>query len=201
MIRVLIFLILPSLCFSQISKRNIESAIRFKGPLYIQVYSDIDTLVSEEKREIKDSLNFTIITEKYKTGFRYFKVLEDRLTKIFYWSQFYPNGKIKEEGAMTKDKLIRIGKWKFYFENGSLEKTTNFDSLFNVPYMSAIEIAKKQDYVMPEIEIDLVVIENKTFWQIRKWIMKHGDGMSSTILVDTNDGNVIKPREEVERHY
>ncbi|WP_431244963.1 hypothetical protein ACQ9BO_12625 [Flavobacterium sp. P21] len=146
-------------------------------------------------------MNFTIVTEKYKSGYKHFEVLEDRLTKLFYWRQFYPNGNIKEEGTFTKEELICIGNWKFYLENGNLKKTTNFDSLFNVPYTTAIEIAKKQNYVMPDIEIDLVVIENKSYWQIRKWIMKNGDGMSSTILVDTNDGNIVKSTEEVERHY
>ncbi len=101
---------------------------------------------------------------------------------------------------MTKDELIRFGDWKFYSENGNLNKIINFDSLLTVPYLSAIEIAKKQNYLMPEIEIDLEIFENKLYWQIRKWIMKYGDGMSSTILVDTNDGHIIKPKEEVERH-
>ncbi len=198
---IIVFLMLPSLCFSQILKKNTKSDVLFKGPFYIQVYSENDTLVSKEEREIKDSLNFTIITENYKTGFTHFKVLEDRLTKLFYWRQFYPNGKIKEEGTMTKDKLICIGNWKFYHADGNLKKTINFDSLFNVPYMSAIEVAKKLHYLMPKIDIDLVEIENKTFWQIRKWIMKNGDGMSSTILVDSNDGKLTKPKEEVEKHY
>ncbi|HUM51645.1 MAG TPA: hypothetical protein PK431_07495 [Chitinophagales bacterium] len=198
--KIIIFLILPSLCFAQTSKKNIKSEFLFKGPLYIQVYSVLDTLVNY-KREVKDSLNFTIVTEKYKSGYRHFEVLEDRLTKLFYWRQFYPNGNIKEEGTMTKDELICIGDWKFYLENGNLNKTINFDSKFNVPYMSAIEIAKKQDYIMPYIDINLVAVKNKTYWQIRKWIMKNGDGMSSTILVDTNDGNIIKSTQEVERHY
>ncbi|MGO8056326.1 hypothetical protein, partial [Rhizobium leguminosarum] len=78
--------------------------------------------------------------------------------------QFYPNGSIKEEGSMTKDELIRIGKWKYYFENGDLKEIINFDSLFNVPYVSAIKIAKKQDFIMPDIDIDVVVVENKIYW-------------------------------------
>ena len=198
---ILIFLFLPSLCLSQTSNKNIKSELVFKGPLYIQVYSKIDTLVSKKKREIKDSLNFTVVREKYKSGFRHFEVLEDRLRKLFYWKQFYPNGRIKEEGIMTKNELLRIGNWKFYFENGSLKETINFDSAFNIQYFTAIEIARKQNYLMPEIEIDLIVIENRTYWQIRKWIMKNGDGMSSTILIDTYDGNIIKSKEEIERHF
>ena len=150
---------------------------------------------------MRDSLHFTIVTEKYKSGYRHFEVLEDWLTKLFCWRQFYPNGSMKEEGAMTKDELIRIGKWKFYFDNGDLKEIINFDSLFNVQYVSAIEIAKKQNFIMPDIDIDLVVVENKIYWQIRKWIMKNGDGMSSTILVDIDDGSIIKPTKEVEKHY
>jgi hypothetical protein len=199
--KILLFLILPSFCFSQTSKKNIKNEVLFKGPLYIQVYSAVDTLVSQEKREVRDSLHFNIVTEKYNSGHRHFEVLEDRLTKLFFWRQFYPNGSIKEEGTMTKDELIRIGKWKFYFENGDLKQIINFDSLFNVPYLSAIEIAKKQNFIMPDFDIDLVVFENKIYWQIQKWIMKNGDGMSSTILVDTNDGNITKPTEEVEKHH
>ncbi|MEL1256215.1 hypothetical protein AAEO57_20710 [Flavobacterium sp. DGU38] len=198
--KILILLIYPSLCFSQTSIKNIKSEVLFKGPLYIQVYSVIDTLVIQDKREIRDSLNFQIVREKYKSGHRHFEVTENRLTKEFYWRQYYQNGNIKEEGAMTKDELIRFGDWKFYSENGNLNKKINFDSLLTVPYLSAIEIAKKQNYLMPEIEIDLEIFENKLYWQIRKWIMKYGDGMSSTILVDTNDGHIIKPKEEVERH-
>jgi hypothetical protein len=194
---ILLFLFFPSLCFSQ-TKEVSKSDIIFKGP----IYSNQDTvLVSNENREWKDSLNFIIVRGKYKSGSRHVEILEDTQTKIYYWKQFYPNGKLKEEGAMTKDEILCIGCWKFYADNGNYQKSANYDTLFNIPYHKAIEIASVYDFKMPDSDIDFVTIENSSYWQVRKWIMKNGDGHSSTILINTTDGTIHKPKEEVEKHY
>lgn len=194
---ILLFLLFPSLCFSQMKEVS-KSDIIFRGP----IYSNQDTvLVSNENREWKDSLNFIIIRGKYKSGSRHVEILEDKQTKIYYWKQFYPNGKLKEEGAMTKDKIFCIGRWKFYSDNGTCHKSFNYDTLFNIPYHKAIETARIYDFKMPDIDIDFVTIENNFYWQVRKWIMKNGDGISSTMLINTKDGTIRKSTKEVEKHH
>ncbi len=196
--KILIFLFFPSFCFSQTSRTTIKNDIVFKGP----ILSNQDTeLVSNENRNWKDSLNFIIVRGKYKSGSRHVEVLEDKQTKLYSWKQYYPNGKLKEEGVMTKNERICIGSWKFYSDNGNLYRIVNYDTLTAIPYVTAIEIAKKYDFKMPDLDIDFVTTENKSYWQFRKWIMKNGDGISSTILISTTDGNMIRPTEEVEKHY
>ena len=195
--KILLLLFFPSFCFSQTSKTTLKKDIVFKGP----ISTNQDTaLVSNENREWEDSLNFIIVRSKYKSGPRHVEILEDKQTKLYYWKQYYPNGKLKEEGIMTKDERICIGRWKFYTDNGNFDRTINYDTLIAIQYIKAIEIAKKYDFKMPALDIDLVTIGNKSYWQIRKWIMKNGDGISSTILISTTDGNMMKPTEEVERH-
>lgn len=194
--KILIFLFLPSFCFSQTLKTISKDNIVFKGP----ISSIQDTLVSTENRDWKDSLNFIIVRGKYKSGSRHVEILEDKQTKLYYWKQYYPNGKLKEEGVMTKDERICIGSWKFYSDDGSVSKAINYDTLITIAYPKAMEIAKNYDFKMPHIDVDFVTIAGKSYWQIRKWIMKNGDGVSSTILIDTNDGTITKPTEEVERH-
>jgi len=189
-------LFLPFFSFSQI-KKTLKKDIVFKGP----IYSNQDTvLVSNENREWKDSLNFIIVRGKYKSGSRHVEILEDKQTKIYYWKQFYPNGKLKEEGAMTKDEIICIGSWKFYFDNGNLDKITDYDTLMPIPYRKALEIAKKYNFKMPDMDVDFITIGSESYWQFRIWIMKNGDGISSTILLSTTDGSMIKAKDEVERH-
>lgn len=41
-----------------------------------------------------------------------------------YVKEFYPNGNLKQEGWVLKDK--KINHWKFYYENGNLKKQGNF---------------------------------------------------------------------------
>ena len=138
-------LFLPYFSFSQ-TKRSLKNDIVFKGP----IYSNQDTLlVSNENRERKDSLNYIIVRDKYKSGSRHVEILEDKETKIYHWKQFYPNGKLKEEGAMTKDEIICIGNWNFYFDNGNFSKTVNYDKMLPISYSKALEIAKSKGFEMP----------------------------------------------------
>lgn len=102
---------------------------------------------------------------------------------------------------MTKDEILCIGHWKFYSDNGNYHKSVNYDTLLNIPYYKAIEIARVHDFKMPDSDIHFVTIENSSYWQVRKWIMKNGDGHSSTILINTTDGTIRKLTEEVEKHY
>jgi hypothetical protein len=195
---IFLLLFVPSCGFSQINKLTIKSDIVFKGP----ISTNQDTaLVSYESRESKDSLNFIIIIGKYKSGSRHVEILEDKQTQLIYWKQFYPNGQLKEEGGLTMGERICVGSWKFYLDNGNFDKIINYDTLISIPYMRAIEIAKIWNFKMPNLDIDFVTIDNKSYWQIRKWNMRNGDGKSKTILVSTTDGSIIKPTEEVERHY
>ena len=144
---ILLFLLFPSLCFSQ-TKEVTKGDIVFKGP----IYSTGDTsIVADENRAWKDSLNFTVVWDKYKSGSRHVEILKDNQAKIYYWKQFHPNGKLKEEGAMTKDEIICIGSWKFYSEKGNLYKSVNYDTLLTIPYHKAIEIAMKYDFKLPDI--------------------------------------------------
>lgn len=46
-----------------------------------------------------------------------------------FWKEYFPNGKIKSEGAYEKGK--RIGQWTFYYPQGAIEQTGNYNSKGN----------------------------------------------------------------------
>ncbi len=194
--KIVFLLCFPLLSFAQTN--NVQrNAFIFKGP----IYSNPDPkIISNELPQWKDSLNFIVVRHKYISGALFTETLEDKLTKIYYWKQFFPNGQLKEIGAMTKDEIICIGKWTYYEEDGKVDTTIDYDKMLSIPYFKALNIAKSYDFQMPDLDVDIVTIDDKQYWQFRKWIMKNGDGISSTIFISTVDGNMTKATEEVERH-
>ena len=196
MYKIVILLCLPLLSFAQ--TKNVErNDLIFKGPIYTNPDPEI---ISNAPSQWKDSLNFIVVRRKYVSGTLFSETLEDKLTKIYYWKQFFPNGQLKEAGAMTKDEIICIGKWTYYTQNGKVDTTIDYDKILSIPYIKALNIAKSYDFKMPDLDVDIVTIDNKQYWQFRKWIMKNGDGISSTILVSIMDGQMVRATEEVERH-
>ena len=170
----------------------------YKGPISS---NQNPKLVSNENRESKDSLNFIIVRGKYITGSKHVEILEDKLTKLYNWKQFHPNGKLKEKGLITKDNRFCVGKWEYYNESGKIDSIVNFDKKIKVSYFKAIKIANKNGFEIPESEIDIEKIENKTYWQIKKWNMKNGSGKSKTLLIDTETGNIKNAEYEETRYY
>ena len=198
MIKTAALLFFPLLSLAQANKIAQRKELIFKGPIYS---NPNPSLISNENRKCKDSLNFIVVRGKYLSGAPFVEILEDRQTKIYYWKQFYPNGQLKEMGAMTKDKTICLGKWTYYLENGQIDTTIDYDSMLPINYSQALNIAAAHGFKMPELDIDIVAIDNIQYWQIRKWIMKNGDGISSTILINTTDGSIKVPEKEIEKHY
>jgi len=197
MIKIVLFSFFPLFCLAQTDTITPRDKFIFKGPIS---YNPNPKLISNENKEWKDSLNFIVVRGKYISGALFDEILEDEQTKIYYWKQFYENGQLKEVGAMAKDERICFGKWTYYFENGKIDTTIDYDKMILITYPKALEIANSKGFKMPDLDIDIVTDDNKQYWQIRKWIMENGDGISSTILINTTDGSIKKPIEEVERH-
>ena len=196
MTKIIFLLLFPLLSFAQTNKVQRGDFI-FKGP----IYSNPDPkTISSEIRQWKDSLNFIVVRGKYISGALFVEIFEDKQTKIYDWKQFFPNGQLKEIGTMTKDEIIRIGKWIYYFEDGKIDTIIDYDKMLLVPYLKALDIAGSYNFKMPELDVDLVTVDNKQYWQFRKWLMKNGDGISSTILISSINGSMRKPTEEVEKH-
>ena len=170
----------------------------YKGPISSNQNPE---LVSNENRQWKDSLNFIVVRGKYISGSKHVEIIEDKLTKLYNWKLFYPNGKLKEKGLITKDNRFCVGKWEYYSDSGKKDSIIDFDRKIKVSYFKAIEIANKNGYELPEIEIDLEKIGNRTYWQIRKWNMKNGSGNSVTLLIDSRTGKSKKADYEEKRHY
>ena len=197
MIKAAFFIFLPFVSFAQTNTITQRDKFIFKGSIY---NNSKFKLVSNENREWKDSLRFIIVRGKYISGALHVEIIEDKPAKIYYWKQFYPNGQLKEIGSMTKDEAICFGKWTFYLENGKIDTTIDYDRMLLITYWKALNIANSRGFKMPDLDIDIVTNENKQYWQIRKWIMKSGDGISSTILINTSDGSLKIPSEEVVKH-
>jgi MORN repeat variant len=197
MIKIMLLTFFPFLCFAQTDTAISRDKFVFKGPIS---YNPNPKLISNANREWKDSLNFIVVRGKYISGALFNEILEDKNTKTYYWKQFYENGQLKEVGAMTKDEKLCFGKWTCYFENGKIDTTIDYDKMLLITYPKALEIANSNGFKMPDLDIDIVTNDNRQYWQIRKWIMKNGDGISSTILISTKDGSLKKAIEEVERH-
>jgi len=197
MIRVAFLIFFPLVSFAQTNNITQRDKFIFKGPIYS---NPNPKLVSNENREWKDSLGFIVVRGKYISGALHVEIIEDKQTKIYYWKQFYPNGQLKEVGSMTKDEIICFGTWTYYLENGIIDTTIDYDRMLPITYSKALDIANTRGFKMPGLDIDIVTNENKQYWQIRKWLMKNGDGISSTILINTTDGSLKIPTEEVEKH-
>ncbi len=198
MIRVAFLIFFPIVSFAQTNNITQRDKFIFTGPIYS---NPNPKLVSNENREWKDSLGFIVVRGKYISGALHVEIIEDKQTKIYYWKQFYLNGQLKEVGSMTKDEIICFGKWTYYFENGQIDTIIDYDRMLPITYAKALDIANAQGFKMPALDIDIVTIQNKQYWQIRKWIMEYGDGISSTILINTTGGSIEKPTTEVKLHY
>jgi len=197
MIKLLLFIFLPLFSLAQTGTITPRDKLIFKGPIYS---NPNPKLVSNENREAKDSLGFIVVRGKYISGALHVEIIQDKQAKTYYWKQFYPNGQLKEVGSMTKDEIICFGKWTYYQENGKVDTTIDYDKMLPITYSNALDIANSKGFKMPDLDIDIVTNGNKQYWQIRKWIMKNGDGISSTILINTTDGSLKTPTEEIEKH-
>jgi|GEM_PF-3748490 hypothetical protein len=160
-----------------------------------------DSTISKANREFKDSGNFTILRGRYLSGTINVEITENRETQLNQWRLFYPSGKLKEIGIAINESDICIGEWTYYSDSEKIDSVINYDNKLNIPYLKAIEIAKSLGFKTSFIETDLVKNDNILYWQIRKWNMKNGDGLSETILISTIDGCVVKPAHEEEMHY
>ena len=197
MIRTAFFIFFPFVSLAQKDTITQRDKFIFKGSIYS---NPNPKLVRNENREWKDSLGFIIVRGKYISGALQVEIIEEKQTKIYYWKQFYPNGQLKEVGSMTKDEAICFGNWTYFLEDGKIDTTIDYDKMFPITYSKALNIASSRGFKMPDLDIDIVINGNKQYWQIRKWIMKNGDGISSTILINTFDGSLKIPVKEIEKH-
>jgi len=195
---IIFFVLIISIWSCKTSEQVSRWDLIYKGPISS---NQNPKLVSNENRESKDSLNFIVIRGKYISGSKHVEILQDQNAKLFYWTQFYPNGKLKDKGLLTKDNRFCVGKWEYYDEDGKIDSIVDFDKKFKVSYFKAIEIAHKNGFELSESEVDIEKIENKTYWQIRKWNMKSGSGNSTTLLIDSQSGKTRRAKIEESKYY
>lgn len=195
---IFLFIVVILVWSCKTTKTTSRNDLIYKGPISSNQNLKI---VSNENREWKDSLNFIVVRGKYISGSKHLEIIENKLNKLYNWKQFYPNGKVKEIGLITKDNRFCVGKWEYYNENGKIDSIVDFDKKIRVSYFKAIKIASQNGYELPELEVDIEKIETKTFWQIRKWNMKNGSGKSMTLLIDTESGKIRKAEYEETRYY
>ncbi|KUJ61952.1 hypothetical protein AR687_10365 [Flavobacteriaceae bacterium CRH] len=195
---IILFFFIISIWSCKPSKTISRSDLIYKGPISNNQNSK---LVSNDNRDWKDSLNFIVVRGKYISGSKHVEILQDKNTKLYHWKQFYPNGKLKEKGLITKDNRFCVGKWEYYDEGGQIDSIIDFDKKFKVSYFQAIRIAYENGFGIPESEIDIEKIDHKTYWQIRKWNMKYGSGNSTTLLIDSKSGKIRKAENEETKYY
>jgi len=154
-----------------------------------------DTLRTNGDREYIDSANFHIIRGKYISGAKFIDVYENKLTKLDNWKAYYENGKLKEEGIMTNANHIYLGVWKYYSNAGEIDSIIDYDKKYTISYFTALKIAEKKGFKMPDMEVTLKVDSVNTFWQVAKWTENnnYSGQTADAILIDTKTGTVTKP--------
>lgn len=183
-------------CSSQTDKltrdNSKDSLIRLSG---MANYETKDTLRTSGDREYLDSANFSIIRGKYVSGVKFIEVYQNKLTKLDDWKEYYENGQLKEEGIMTNAHHNYIGVWKYYSSTGKLDSIVNYDKKYPISYFTALRIAEKKGFKMPDMEVTLKVDSLRTFWQIARWTENenHSGQTAEAILIDVETGKVIKP--------
>jgi antitoxin component YwqK of YwqJK toxin-antitoxin module len=159
-------------------------------------YETKDTLRTSGDREYIDSANFHIIRGKYVSGNKFIDVYENKLTKLDNWKEYYENGQLKQEGLMTNGNHIYVGIWKYYSNSGKVDSIIDYDKKYPISYYSALVIAEKKGFKMPDMEVALQVDSLNTSWQIARWTENenHGGQTAEAILIDTKTGKVTKPK-------
>jgi hypothetical protein len=155
-----------------------------------------DILRTNGDREYIDSANFQIIRGKYVSGNKFIDVYENKLTKLDNWKEYYENGQLKAEGIMTNGNHIYVGIWKYYSNLGKVDSMIDHDKKYPISYYSALRIAEKKGFKMPDMEVTLKVDSLNTYWQIARWTENenHGGRTAEAILIDTRTGKVTKPK-------
>lgn len=199
----IIFILSLSACSDPVKKRNtayhedslILNALKNKD------WSE-DTNKSDEDRDYIDSANFRISRKRYDSGNIFKEVYSDKLSKLDHHKAYYENGQLKEEGMLTSNNQIYVGIWKYYSNSGKLDSMVNYDKKYRITYFKAIKIAEKHGFKMPEMEIDLKHEIKNTFWEITTWeyFETHSNSVNS-ILIDTKNGKVIKPKYKFTNWY
>ncbi|MGV3611484.1 MAG: hypothetical protein ACO1N0_11070 [Fluviicola sp.] len=161
------------------------------------------TLKAADEREYMDSANFHIIRGNYASGNKFMEVYENRLTKLDNWKEYYENGQLKCQGVMTTGNHIYVGIWKYYSPSGKIDSIVDHDKKYPVSYSSALRIAAKKGFKMPDMEVELQVDGSKTFWEVQRWTENENqDGQSAEIiLINTRSGKVTKPEYQVVSVY
>lgn len=162
-----------------------------------------DTLRTSGDREYIDSANFSIIRGKYISGAKFIDVYENKLTKLDHWKEYYENGQLKEEGIMTNGNHIYVGIWKYYSNSGKVDSIIDHDKKYPISYYSALRIAEKKGFKMPNMEVTLQVDSLNIFWQVARWTENenHGGQTAEVILIDTKTGKVTKPKYQLMSIY
>ena len=157
---------------------------------------------------------FNIIIVKYPTGRTCLSIVENKMTRLEKWNEYYENGQLKYEGIRTQSNFIDIGrwryyskisntssnskgmstvsnfvnlgKWRYYSETGLLDSIIDFDKKYKVRYHSAIHIAYLSGLKLPNLTVSIKSDGRQTFWEVINWTVNNTN--LNSILINTETG-------------
>jgi hypothetical protein len=176
---------------------NVQAPDRTQDTFSINRYFPeiIDTQRTSGDREFIDSAHFSIIRGKYISGAKFIDVYQNKLTKLDSWKEYYENGQLKKEGLMTTSNHNYVGIWKYYSDSGRLDSLVDHDKKYRISYYRALEIAKKNGFEMPDMEVSLHHENDTVYWQIARWREneEHTGRSAEFMLIETGSGKVSRP--------
>ena len=194
---VLISFCLVSACTNPAEKKE-TGKITEKDPQVIPTVHNksLDSIIPNMHNMYIDSAHFHIIRNNYLSGVKHFESFQNKLSKLDYHKNYYPNGQLKEEGQMTNGNHVYIGLWKYYSHEGEIDSVINYDNKYPISYFEALQIAEEKGFRMPDIEVTLNTDSSSTFWQITRWMGINSDWIltAEVINIDTQTGVVSTPK-------
>lgn len=139
-----------------------------------------------------DSLHFAVVRRRHNNGKLYIEAISDKRIKVDLWKEFYENGQLKEVGKMTTSNHHHIGEWKYYSYHGNLDSIVDYEKKFPISYYGAIEIARENGFIMPDIEVQQTYSEGRMYWEIHRWSEIQGGRIAETIIIDSKTGKARK---------
>ena len=172
-------------CFTDSSHKiePVEKGIDKLPNNYIRKeYSD-----SAFKYVIVDSANY-VITQKYFLNDDLFVIHKvDTINKIDTVT-YFNNNEVSYTGQRTHPNGVAIGKWSTHSHSFSLIDI-NYDDSLDVNYSEAIDLALKNGFRFPNIEVTIVEYNDETYWGIYRVFDSQ---IPQSILIDCKTGDVKK---------
>lgn len=172
--------------------RNVEQQV---GERTVESQTILDSAKSLDTKALEN--NSEEIRRWYPNGGLRLKVSPNVHGSLDHWTEYYENGKIKEEGLMVKGFHFQVGTWTYYNSQGEVDSMINFDETYPVSYFDALKIAEEHGYVGDDLEVSLVQDQNRIEWKVCRWVVNPSEsgniGIGEGVLINVESGKVRKP--------